>query len=157
MVRGNQVFSFSFFFFILVTGPRRSLSLKLSDTEVYEPQIRARVGTRCSASTRIFADGSGLCRGTRVSRIHSKYTHTYFMYMRIFNGIFSTHIYTYIYIYTYKYIYIYIYIYISKICIYVYMYIDKHVYIYTAQSVGWSGQQTPSRPSRSPLRPSAPR
>jgi len=33
------------FFFNLVTGPRRSLSLKLSDTRVYEPQIRARLGT----------------------------------------------------------------------------------------------------------------
>ena len=32
------------FFFTLVTGPRRSLSLKLSDTSVYEPQIRARLG-----------------------------------------------------------------------------------------------------------------
>ena len=29
-----------FFFFTLVTGPRRSLSLKLSDTKVCEPQIR---------------------------------------------------------------------------------------------------------------------
>ena len=28
----------------LVTGPRRSLSLKLSDTRVYEPLIRARLG-----------------------------------------------------------------------------------------------------------------
>ena len=28
-----------------LTGPRRSLSLKLSDTRVYEPQIRARLGT----------------------------------------------------------------------------------------------------------------
>ena len=34
---------FFFFFFTLVTGPRRSLSLKLSDTNVYEPQIRATV------------------------------------------------------------------------------------------------------------------
>ena len=34
-----------FFFFTLVTGPRRSVSLKLSDTRVYEPQIRARLGT----------------------------------------------------------------------------------------------------------------
>ena len=33
-------FFFVFFFFTLVTGPRRSLSLKLSDTKVYEPQIR---------------------------------------------------------------------------------------------------------------------
>ena len=29
--------------FTLVTGPGRSLSLKLSDTRVYEPQIRARL------------------------------------------------------------------------------------------------------------------
>ena len=34
-----------FFFFTLVIGPRRSLSLELSDTRVYEPQIRARLGT----------------------------------------------------------------------------------------------------------------
>jgi len=33
-----------FFFFALVTVPRRSLSLKLSDTGVCEPQIRARLG-----------------------------------------------------------------------------------------------------------------
>ena len=39
--------AFSVFFFIctLVTGPKRSLSLKLGDTRVYEPQIRARLGT----------------------------------------------------------------------------------------------------------------
>ena len=30
-----------FFFFTCVTGPRRSLSLKLGDTRVYEPQLRA--------------------------------------------------------------------------------------------------------------------
>jgi len=34
-----------FFFFTLVTGPRRSVRLKLRDTTVYEPQIRARLGT----------------------------------------------------------------------------------------------------------------
>ena len=32
------------FFFTLVTGPRRALSLKLSDTRVYEPEIRTRLG-----------------------------------------------------------------------------------------------------------------
>ena len=32
------------FFFTLVTGPRRSLSLKLSDTKVYAPQIRGGTG-----------------------------------------------------------------------------------------------------------------
>jgi len=36
---------FFFFFFTLVTGPRRSLSLKLSNTSVYEPQKRARLGS----------------------------------------------------------------------------------------------------------------
>ena len=44
-----------FFFFTLVTGPRRSLSLKLSDTSVYAPQIRARLGT-----------ASNFCRGSGV-------------------------------------------------------------------------------------------
>ena len=34
-----------FLFFSLIAGPRRSLRLKLSDTRVYEPQIRARLGT----------------------------------------------------------------------------------------------------------------
>jgi len=34
-----------FFFFTLVTGSRRFLSFKLSDTRVYEPQIRARIAT----------------------------------------------------------------------------------------------------------------
>ena len=34
-----------FFFFAFVTGPRRSLSLKLSDTRVCAPQIRACFGT----------------------------------------------------------------------------------------------------------------
>jgi len=42
---------FFFFFFTLVTGPRRSLGLKLSDTRVDGPQIRARLG-----SVRVAAD-----------------------------------------------------------------------------------------------------
>ena len=37
--------AFFFFFSTLDTGPGRSLSLKLSDARVYEPQIRARLGT----------------------------------------------------------------------------------------------------------------
>jgi len=36
---------FFLFFFTLVTGPRRSLNLRLSDARVYEHQIRARLGT----------------------------------------------------------------------------------------------------------------
>ena len=35
----------SSFFLTLVTGPRRSLSPELSDTGVYEPQVRARLVT----------------------------------------------------------------------------------------------------------------
>ena len=34
-----------FFSFTFVTRPRRSVSLKLNGTRVYEPQIRARLGT----------------------------------------------------------------------------------------------------------------
>ena len=43
----NLTFWVCFFcvFFTRVTGPRRSLSLKLSDTRVCEPLIRARLGT----------------------------------------------------------------------------------------------------------------
>jgi len=41
-----------FFFFTLVTGPRRSLSLKLSDTRVYEPQTRARLRTTAEGLAR---------------------------------------------------------------------------------------------------------
>jgi len=50
-IRGHLMYIYrqfstsSFFFFTLVTGPRRSLSLKMSDTRVYAPQIRARLGT----------------------------------------------------------------------------------------------------------------
>ena len=36
---------FFFLFFTLVTGPRRSLSLKMSDTKVDEPQIRNALST----------------------------------------------------------------------------------------------------------------
>ena len=41
-----------FFFFTLVTGPRWSLRLKLSNTRVYEPQIRARLGTAAQFPSR---------------------------------------------------------------------------------------------------------
>ena len=40
-----------FFFFTLVTGSIRSLRLHLSDTRVYELQIRARLGTTAQLST----------------------------------------------------------------------------------------------------------
>ena len=39
------------FFFTLVRGPSRSLSLNLSDTRVYEPQTRARLGTNAHLCT----------------------------------------------------------------------------------------------------------
>ena len=41
----SKLSAFFFFFFTLSTSPRRSLSLKLSKTRVYEPQIRARLIT----------------------------------------------------------------------------------------------------------------
>ena len=40
-----------FFFFTLITGPRRSLSFKLSDARVYEPCIRARLGNKVLLAT----------------------------------------------------------------------------------------------------------
>ena len=42
---GGSILSPCLFFVNLVTGPRRSLGLKLSDTRVYEPQARTRLGT----------------------------------------------------------------------------------------------------------------
>ena len=43
-----------FFLFTLVTGPRRSLDLKLIDTRVYEPRIRAHLGTTaCFCEVRV--------------------------------------------------------------------------------------------------------
>jgi len=64
-----------FFFFTLVTGPRRSLSLKLSDTRVYEPQIRARLGTTahfckpCSAA----ADCKQMIQGVTDTKTDQKF------------------------------------------------------------------------------------
>ena len=51
--QGNSptVRTFFFFFFTLVTGPRRSLSLKLRGTRVYEPQIRAHLESERSTRT----------------------------------------------------------------------------------------------------------
>ena len=41
-----RVDSVFFFIFTLVPGPRRSLSLRLSDRRVYEPRLRARLVTK---------------------------------------------------------------------------------------------------------------
>ena len=51
--------------FTLVTGPRRSLSLKLSDTRVYEPQIRARLGNTARGGLRT----RGLLTGLQLSTV----------------------------------------------------------------------------------------
>jgi len=48
------------FFFTLVTGPRRSSSLKLSDTGVYAPQIRA-TSLRAPTNSRAHAHSHCLC------------------------------------------------------------------------------------------------
>ena len=50
------------FFITLVTGPRRSWSLKLSDTKVYEPQIRARLGTTAHFCRVVVLKLSAPCR-----------------------------------------------------------------------------------------------
>ena len=49
-----------FFFFTRVTGPRRSLSLKLSDTRVYAPQILARLGTTTHFCEVVFLESMSL-------------------------------------------------------------------------------------------------
>ena len=78
---------FFFFFFTLVTGPRRSFSLKLSDTRVFEPQIRARLGTTAHlcrvvvlvASSIRFAPHLNRCpspRGGLVFKAHRLMYHT---------------------------------------------------------------------------------
>jgi len=56
------------FFFTLVTGPRRSLSLKLSDTKVYEPQIplNPKLGEQLLACFRYWT--SSTTTTTKVSR-----------------------------------------------------------------------------------------
>ena len=48
-----------FFFFTLVTGPTRPWSLELSDTSIYEPQIRARLGTTAVERTWHMYDSQG--------------------------------------------------------------------------------------------------
>jgi hypothetical protein len=50
----HLIFCF-FFFFTPVAGPSRSLSLKLSDTRVYEPQIRARLDNHASVCVDVFS------------------------------------------------------------------------------------------------------
>ena len=56
--------SVPFFFFTLVSAPRRVLSLKLSDTKVYEPWIRARLGYHNTPSVPL--------RGANPSRFRTK-------------------------------------------------------------------------------------
>ena len=41
------------FYFTLITGPRRSLSLERSDASVYKPQIRAHFETTAHGSSRV--------------------------------------------------------------------------------------------------------
>ena len=70
--------SFFFFFFTLVTGPRRSLSLKLSDTRVYEHQIRAALATDSWAAPVLWRRLSKLgylAQDVRVRGSWAKYPH----------------------------------------------------------------------------------
>jgi len=102
-----------FFFFTLVTGPRRSLSLELSNTRVYEPQIRARLVTTAHFCAGLAQQAAG---GTHPARPRSRASppprsagQGHLASSLQFN--------TDIYIYKNEYIYICIYI-----CIYIYIY-----------------------------------
>ena len=55
----------------VLSGPSRSLSLKLSDTRVYEPQIRARLGATAHFCEVVVLTPPNTCtpgRGSRVCR-----------------------------------------------------------------------------------------
>ena len=58
----------------LLTGPRRSLRLKLSDTRVYVPQMRARLGTTGGISPTSRAAGGTRARDLRIPwlRVYSR-------------------------------------------------------------------------------------
>ena len=58
------------FFFALVTGPRRSLRLKLSDTRVYEPQKRTRLGPTAPVPTLVEDDAEALEASGHLDRPH---------------------------------------------------------------------------------------
>jgi len=62
-----------FFFFTRVTGPRRSMRLKLCDTRVYEPQIRALLGS-WSATTGASSAAPAPATTRLVKRILVKHT-----------------------------------------------------------------------------------
>jgi len=55
------------FFFTLVTGPSWSLSLKLSDTRVYEPEIRARLGTTAHFCEVVLPEAGSVVARSRVA------------------------------------------------------------------------------------------
>ena len=62
-----------FFFLTLVTDPRRSLSLKLSDTRVYEPQTRARLGTTAQLCRVVVLKFSNLVRDSAQLRLRIRH------------------------------------------------------------------------------------
>jgi len=68
-----------FFFFTLVTGPRRSLSLKLSDTKVYEPQTRV-MRPLCIQDGSNNSTWSGACLACRAS-LHLTHSLTLSLYL----------------------------------------------------------------------------
>jgi len=71
-VEAPKVQSFFLFFFTLVTGPRRSSSLKLSDTGVYEPQ-KVQSLALYTSQTRLFrynfGTGQNLFRYRRLPKL----------------------------------------------------------------------------------------
>jgi len=61
--------------FTLVTGPRRSLSLTLSDTRVYEPQIRALLGVQGATQRHSVEKVLSLLLGRCTEIVSSRVTH----------------------------------------------------------------------------------
>ena len=70
VVRDAVIRILFFFVLTLVTGPRRSLIIKLSDTRVYAPQIRARLETTLPDPLALPHSGQGVfCGGAKDPRI----------------------------------------------------------------------------------------
>ena len=71
LARRRRYFFF-FFVFTLVAGPKRSSSLKLSDTRVYEPQIRVLIVTTTHLQVSCQLEDSQLTRQLENSQLSAR-------------------------------------------------------------------------------------
>ena len=151
---GVGVWGASSLFLTLVTGPNRSLALKLSDTRVYKPQIRARLGTTahfCKVSVQRPCGRCWVIRGKEHTRPFEGYPRVvvgacgsaFGMHLDVAAGLelerlvasddnlrINTYIHAAMYTSMRMYIYMYIYIYTcTYICICIYIHIYTYIYI----------------------------